>query len=326
MKIKKLFSRASFIFGSHFVRAFTIVFACAFSLLNFTGCTKLSKNSNKTTLVTSCYPVHIILMNLIKDVDNIEIKKMSENHSGCLHNFQLQSEDLKNIELSSAFIINGAGMETFLDKVVDENPEITIIDSSSNIETIHECESHEHERDHDDCHHDCHCEVNPHIWLSPENYVCQIQNISEGLKKVDPENSKKYDENAEVYIKKIINLKNKMHSELDGISKKDIITFHNAFPYFAKEFGLNISGVINHEAGEEPSAKEILEIVDIINEKNIPAVFVEPQYSCGIADTIAKETGSKVYTLNPAVTGELNEDSYIATMEKNAEILKVALA
>lgn len=325
MKIKKLFSRVSFIFGPHFVRAFTVIFACAFSLLSFTGCTKSSKSGDKITLVTSCYPVHIILMNLVKDVENIEIKRMSESHSGCLHNFQLQSEDLKNIELSSAFIINGAGMETFLDKVVNENPKITIIDSSSGIELIHECESHEHECDHDDCHHSCHHEINPHIWLSPENYIRQIQNISEGLKKLDPENSKKYDENAEIYVEKIINLKNKMHSELDEIPKKDIITFHNAFPYFAKEFGLNIIGVINHEAGEEPSAKEILEIVDTINENNICAVFTEPQYSCGTTETIAKETGAKVYTLDPAVTGELNENSYIATMEENAKTLKLAL-
>lgn len=325
MKIKKLFFRVSFIFGPNFVRAFAVIFACAFSLLIFTGCTKSSKKGDKITLVTSCYPVHIILMNLVKDVENIEIKRMSESHSGCLHNFQLKPEDLKNIELSSAFVINGAGMETFLDKVVNENPKINIIDSSLGIETIRECKSYDHECDHDNCHYVCHHEINPHIWLSPKNYIRQIRNISEGLKKLDPENSKKYDENAETYVEKIMNLKNKIHSELDEIPKKDIITFHNAFPYFAEEFGLNIVGVINNEAGEEPSTKEILEIVDTINKKNICAVFTEPQYSCGMTDTIAKETGVKVYTLDPAVTGELNEDSYIATMEKNAKTLKLAL-
>lgn len=292
----------------------------AISLLAFTGCTK---KESKINFVTSCYPVHIIAMNIADGVDGVEIKKMSENHSGCLHDFQLQSRDLRNIEKSSAFIINGAGMENFLDKITEENQEIKIIDSSVGISLIdEECDHDECDDDDCGCHH--HGSKNPHIWLSLENYTEQITNIAEGMKSVDPKNAEKYQQNAEIYINKIRDLKIKMDNELQKFENKNIITFHNAFPYFAKEFGIGILGVINHEPGEDPSAKEILETVNVIKQNNVKAIFIEPQYPDSAAKTISKETGAQIYTLDPCVTGANDKNAYINTMEKNLEILKIA--
>ncbi len=292
------------------------------SLFMLTGC---NKKENTINFVTSCYPIYIIAMNIANDVDGVEIKKMSENHSGCLHDFQLQTNDLRKIEKSSAFIINGAGMENFLDKITEENQEIKIIDSSKGISLIGE------ECDHDDCEDeecDCHDHgnFNPHIWLSPENYMIQIKNICEGMKSVDPGNAEKYQHNADIYINKIRDLKIKMHDELHAFKSKNIITFHNAFPYFAKEFGINILGVINHEPGEETSAKEILETINIVKQNGIKAIFTEPQYTDSAAKTIAKETGIEIYTLDPCVTGGNNKNAYIDTMEKNLGILKIAFS
>ena len=105
-----------------------------FGIALFSGCKK--ENNGKKKFVTSCYPVYIMALNLTDGVDDVEILKMSESHTGCLHDFQLQSEDLKRIEKSSAFIINGAGMESFLDKVVKELPNVKIIDASNGIEFI----------------------------------------------------------------------------------------------------------------------------------------------------------------------------------------------
>ena len=129
-------------------------------------------------------------------------------------------------------------------------------------------------------------------------------------------------------IQIIENLRTEMHAALDNVNNKDIITFHEAFPYFAEEFNLNIAGVIEVEPDSEPSAKEVENIISIINEKNIKALFTEPQYSSKIADTIAKETGASIYTLDPIVTGDANEDAYddyIVKMQENLNTLKEAL-
>ncbi len=289
-----------------------------FNFIFLSGC-KNRKDSEKMTFVTSCYPIYIMALNLTDGVENVEVLNMSENHKGCLHNFQLQSEDLKRIEKSSAFIINGAGMELFLDKVIKELPKVRVIDSSKNIDLI---------KDEDcDCEEDsCTHEYNPHIWVSISNYIKQVSNIAEELSEVDPNHKEQYKKNSELYIQKLTDLKNNMHSQLDNLSNKNIITFHEAFPYFAQEFGLNIVEVINHEPDSEPQAKEIAGVIEAVKKYNIKALFVEPQYSDSSAEIISAETGAKIYTLDPAVTGDNVKDSYINTMMQNLKILKESLS
>lgn len=279
------------------------------------GCRK--NLAKQTRYVASCYPVYIIALNLIDGIEGTEVIHMSENHQGCLHDFQIQSEDLKNIEKSSAFIINGAGMENFLKKVTDEIPKIKIIDSSKDIKLLeNNCHHHHHSHEH---------EYNPHIWMSIDNYIKQTENIAEGLIESDPGNEEKYKQNCEEYILKLKNLKNDITLKLKDVRGKSIITFHEAFPYFANEFGLNIPDVINHDPESEPSAKQISRTINIMKENNINSLFIEPQYKSTAAETISKETGAKIYTLDPAVTGENSKDAYIEIMTKNAETLKEAL-
>lgn len=279
------------------------------------GCQK--NLAKQTRYVASCYPVYIITLNLIDGIEGTEVIHMSENHQGCLHDFQIQSEDLKNIEKSSAFIINGAGMENFLKKVTDEIPKIKIIDSSKDIKLLeNNCHHHHHSHEH---------EYNPHIWMSIDNYIKQTENIAEGLIESDPGNEEKYKQNCEEYISKLKNLKNDITLKLKDVRGKSIITFHEAFPYFANEFGLNIPDVINHDPESEPSAKQISKTINIMKENNINSLFIEPQYKSTAAETISKETGAKIYTLDPAVTGENSKDAYIEIMTKNAETLKEAL-
>lgn len=279
------------------------------------GCRK--NLAKQTRYVASCYPVYIIALNLIDGIEGTEVIHMSENHQGCLHDFQIQSEDLKNIEKSSAFIINGAGMENFLKKVTDEIPKIKIIDASKDIKLLeNNCHHHHHSHEH---------EYNPHIWMSIDNYIKQTENIAEGLIESDPGNEEKYKQNCEEYILKLKNLKNDITLKLKDVRGKSIITFHEAFPYFANEFGLNIPDVINHDPESEPSAKQISKTINIMKENNINSLFIEPQYKSTAAETISKETGAKIYTLDPAVTGENSKDAYIEIMTKNAETLKEAL-
>ncbi len=281
-----------------------------------TGCGK--KDSKSFKIVTSCYPIYIMTLNLTKDIPDVEVVNMCDSNTGCLHNFQLKSEDLKKIESSSVFVINGAGMESFLNKVINELSKVKIIDSSEGIELLKdEC----HEEEHEHCHH----EYNPHIWMSVSNCVKQVQNIANGLKEIDSIHSKEYERNAQTYTAKLTELKSKMESGLKDVSGKEIVTFHEAFPYFANEFGLKIAGVINHEPDDETSTKELKEIIELINERNIKSLFVEPQYPQASALAIAKETGAKVYTLDSGVTGEASPDAYINAMEKNLEVLVEAL-
>ena len=298
----------------------TIVFAASMLL---TGCNNSAESNNsiesnnKLTIVTSFYPMYISTLNIVKDIPDVEVINMTAPQTGCLHDYSLSTKDLKTLSSADIFVINGAGMESFLDDVIDEYSDLKIIEASNGISLIEDTDHDEHEHD-----------VNPHVWVSISKNIEEVSNIAKELSAFDPNHASEYEANADAYIAKLENLRTEMHAALDNVNNKDIITFHEAFPYFAEEFNLNIAGVIEVEPDSEPSAKEVENIISIINEKNIKALFTEPQYSSKIADTIAKETGASVYTLDPIVTGDANEDAYddyIIKMQENLNTLKEAL-
>ena len=262
-------------------------------------------------IVTSFYPMYVATINITQGVDGVTVTNMTKPQTGCLHDYQLMTEDMKTLEKADAFVINGAGMESFLDKVIEQRKNLKIIDASKGIELLKD----------DD-------EENPHVWLSVTDAILQVKNIAEQLKAADPKHADAYEKNAAAYIKKLEALKAEMHAELDTVPNKDIVTFHEAFPYFAKEFGLNIISVVEREPGTEPTPAELQATIEQVKKLPVKVLFTEPQYSPSAAETIARETGAKIYTLDPVVTGEANEqaiNAYIDTMKKNMETLKTAL-
>ncbi len=262
-------------------------------------------------IVTSFYPMYVATINITQGVDGVTVTNMTKPQTGCLHDYQLMTEDMKTLEKADAFVINGAGMESFLDKVIEQQKNLKIIDASKGIELLKD----------DD-------EENPHVWLSVTDAILQVKNIAEQLKAADPKHADAYEKNAAAYIKKLEALKAEMHAELDTVPNKDIVTFHEAFPYFAKEFGLNIISVVEREPGTEPTPAELQETIEQVKKLPVKVLFTEPQYSPSAAETIARETGAKIYTLDPVVTGEANDqaiNAYIDTMKKNMETLKTAL-
>ena len=90
-----------------------------------------------------------------------------------------------------------------------------------------------------------------------------------------------------------------MHKELAPYKGRSIITFHEAFPYFAREFGLKIAAVMEREPGSEPSAKELAETVDLIKKTGIAALFSEPQYPCERGGYHRQGNRLNVYVLDP---------------------------
>jgi len=284
--------------------------ACGGNTLTKDAVTKEADTKNKFTIVTSFYPIYIAALNVTKDIEGVEVVNMTEPITGCLHDYTLTTKDMKTLEQAQVFIINGAGMESFIEDITSQLKDLEIVEASRGIELI------AGEGDEGD---------NPHVWVSVTNAMKQVENISEQLSKIDPLHAKAYEKNAQGYIQKLDQTKSKMHEALDQIAHKDIVTFHEAFPYFAKEFNLNIVSVIEREPGSEPSAKELGEIINQIKELGVKALFAEPQYSPKAAQTIANETGAKIYTLDPGVTGPMEADAYINIMDKNLEVLKEAL-
>lgn len=281
--------------------------------LSLSGCAVTGKGDKPLKIVTSFYPMYIDVINITKDVPGIEVVNMTEPQTGCLHDYQLTTADMKTLSTADVFVVNGGGMESFLEKVASENKKLKIVDAS-NRDDINFL------KDGD--------EINPHVWLSVTYSIAQVKAITSELCQIDPDHADLYRKNALDYVMKLEKLKEEMHAELDGLPHKDIVTFHEAFPYLAKEFGLHIVSVIEREPGTEPTPKELEDTIAQVNSLPVKVLFTEPQYSPTAAKTIAEATGAKLYELDPVVTGEATPeaaDAYINDMKKNMEVLKEAL-
>lgn len=266
----------------------------------------------KSPVVTaSFYPLQVMLLNICEGTD-VRVERLAPSDTGCLHDYQLTTKDMRKIESSDVVVLNGMGMEDFLDKAVSLKGGHVVVASEGFISA----------------------DGNPHVWVSVSGAIYQVGRISEALCEMDPRNAQTFAENAERYIARLEDLRSRMHDELDGFRGSRIITFHEAFPYFASEFALEVASVVEREPGTAPSPKELNDAIGKIRKENedsgrtIP-LFAEPQYSSASAQIIARETGSTVYELDPCVTpsgGEIGKDDYIAAMEKNLSVLKEALS
>ena len=297
---------------------FALLIICCFILC---GCEYQENkiDENKFNIVTSFYPMYVATSNIVDGVEDVTLSNMTDVQVGCLHDYQMTTKDMNKLEKADVFIINGGGMESFLDKATSSCKNLKVINSSEGIleEDEHEEGHHEHEESHN--------EENAHIWVSISLYINQVQNIANELARADEKNADKYLENAEIYIEKLKNLKNEMHEKLDNLEKKNIVTFHEAFSYFADEFNLNVVAVIEREPGTSPSAGQLAKIIDEIKETSAKAIFVEPQYEKTTANVISKETGVPVYTLDPIVSGKLDKGEYERIMRENLKVLEEAL-
>ena len=262
-------------------------------------------------IVTSFYPMYVATINITKGIDGVEVTNMTKPQTGCLHDYQLTTEDMKKLEQANVFVVNGGGMEAFLDKVIKQQKNLSIVDASKDIPLLQGEDG-----------------PNPHVWVSVSNAIQQVKNIANQLAVIDPAHEAAYRANALDYVQRLSVLKREMHQELDALPHHDIVTFHEAFPYFAQEFNLNIVSVVEREPGSEPSPQELENTVAQVKALPVKVLFTEPQYPKGAAQTIARETGAKIYQLDPCVTGEAvpsAADSYIKAMKENARILQEAL-
>ena len=305
---------------------------------------KAASNAPETsikTIVTSFYPMYIAALNLTDGVDGLKVSNLVNQQAGCAHDYQLTTADMKKLEKADMFIINGAGMESFVEDVAKNYKNIVIVDSSKNISLLegeehsHEEEAHVHEEDADHIHeedvelthsedaHD-HGAYNGHIWMDPNRYIMQLENITKGLIANDPAHAKQYEDNLAQYKQRIM----KIWSQYETLGKSEagpVIIFHDAMEYLMNSLSVEVASCIDIDAESSLSAGEIAEVIEEVKAHNIKVLFIEAQFDTNIANRIAEETGAKVYVLDTIVSGETSKDAYINGLTSNLKVIKEAL-
>lgn len=288
-----------------------IIVLCIIALIGFIVWKNIDRanrevsESRNTKIVASFYPMYIIAENLTEGARNIELDLMADVNVGCLHDYTLTTEDMKKVESADIFISNGLRMESFIDKILESNGNMKTIDSSRNIQNlISEGE-----------------ETNPHLWTSIEKYIAQVENISEGLQESDPDNAEIYEQNTVEYINKLEQLESEFEEQLGGLKGQKAICLNETFEYFGQELGMDLIVVETDHEESTISAEELKNIIDTSKSENIDMILIDKNDNKSNAETIANETGAKIYELNSGLTGITDKDAYISQMRENIQIL-----
>ncbi len=274
------------------------------------------------SVVASFYPLYIAALNIIGQTPGVTLSMLAPPDTGCLHDYQLRPQDMAALERCDLFVINGAGLEAFLGDITQQYPTLPLVTATDGIALLPYEETgaspdDDHEHEHDG--------QNPHAWVSAALYIRYVENIRDGLVRADPAHGDTYRRNAAAHIDRLNRLNDDMRRELKALPNREIVTFHEAFAYFAKEFDLHVAAVVQREPGQNPSPKELADTIDLVRQAGVKALFAEPQYAPAAAETIARETGARIFSLDPVVTGEMTPDAYETAMRQNIETLKQAL-
>jgi len=240
--------------------------------------------TQKINVLASFYPIEEFTKKVGGDKVNVSLLV---NPGVEPHDWKPSIKDIQRMQKSDLIIINGLGIENWVDDFNTINSDVTVIDTSYGITPIKVNPennlgilgdgSKEFTTD-------------PHIWLNPITIKIQVQNIANAIIELDPENRNYYQNNADSYKLELDILDKKIRDELSKCNKKDFFAFHNAFAYFAQEYDLNQHTVIKSMGPlADPTAKDIQEVIDLSKTLETNVIFTEEFVNRKVAQVIADD-------------------------------------
>ena len=282
-----------------------ILLLIAFCMLS--GC---NADQESAQIAATTKPVYDFTVLLCQGTD-ISVSLIVTENLSCLHDYSLQVNQMRTVEAAEMVIISGAGLEDSMEDAFACAQ--MIVDASDGIE-LH-CSEHSH--DHSEHHH----EADPHIWLDISNARKMAQNICTALSVKYPEYSSAFRENLKNLQVKFDQLDSYGKKALSNLSCRELVTFHDGFSYFADYWDLHILHAIEEESGSEASAAELIELITIVREHSLPAIFTEASGNTAAAYIISAETDVPIFSLNMG----MSEADYFETMYHNIDTIKEAL-
>lgn len=271
-------------------------------------------------IVASVFPAWLLLRQVTRDVPGIEVGLLLPAGTGCPHDYSMTPQNRRTLARADVLVINGLGLESFLGEsgrlsgLMKEGA--VLIDISSRVDQLLP------EDDGQSGH-----GVNPHIFASPAMMSRMAVSLAVQLAQHDPEHASLYEENGRRTAERLDALAADFAALGGRIAGRGVLVQHNVFNYLARDTGLVVDAMVQAHEGQEPSAREMLDLVRIIREKHTAAVITEPQYPARTGRTLAAETGIPCISLDPVASGpsDAPDDYYETVMRGNLRILENTL-
>ena len=278
------------------------VAACAALFVKAYGTEKQAGQGNRLFVAASFYPVYIAAENVVGSCEGISVKCLSEPQSGCLHDFVLTPEDMQTLSSADLFLVNGGGMETFLEEVAAQYPSLTVAETADGLVA----------------------EENAHAWMGIAKYRAQVGAVSDAICQAAKGDVQQLKANAARYDAKLQGLQEQQEGLRDAIAGSKVVSFHEAYEYLAEDYGLEIVYTLDLDEERQVSAGEVADVLKAVKDGGVRVILAEGAYGAKMAETVQKEADVAVCFLDTLVRGDYGADSYIDGMQQNINLLKEA--
>jgi zinc transport system substrate-binding protein len=254
------------------------------------------------------------------------------------HVFEPAPSVMARASQARVFVYIGAGLEPWATKLLRARGpgDLVVVEAAKGIPLLKMAEHHHHheeahEQGHAGEHHDqeeaheTHLTGNPHIWLDPVLAQEICRKIAGAFMQADPRHRAQYEANLKGYLAALEELNREIERQAQSWRQRDFVSFHPAFSYFARRYGLHEVGTIEAAPGREPTPRHLQELVAGIRRAGIKVVFAEPQLNPRVAEVIAQEAGVKVLMLDPIGGRAPYGSDYLKLMRYNLAALNQAL-
>lgn len=276
------------------------------------------------------------------------------------HDFQFRPSDLRRLGQAQVVLRNGLGVDAWIDKALESNPGPNgrrVVTVSQGLETrwitrIPQIEvpaearparssvgdGHDHDHDHGKGHdhgrdsgsahsdgeeHDG--SPNPHIWLDPIFAKHGVSNLLEALVVVDPVHADGYRRRASAYLAELDLLDAEIRTVVAGLKDRRLVTFHDAFPYFCRRYGLELVGVVEEVPSVEPGPRYLTALSKAIRKTGVQVIFSEPQFHPRLVRRLAEDLRVRTGELDVLETGSPSAEFYVEGQRRNLRALQKAL-
>lgn len=299
--------------GFYMKKKLNIIIILLLPLIILSGCTLHKKNNQSFTVATTFYPMYAFTKAIVGNEGTVKMVMPSNVEP---HDYEPSAKEMATMVDANAFVYNNPALESWVPRVKENFTDTKVINASAGIPLITHGSGH-------------HTSIDPHLWLSPKRAIQEVENIRDGLCKANPKKATIFKKNAAQYLAKLHQLDKDYAQTLHHVKHKTIITQHMAFSYLAHDYGLKQYSIMGLSEEQEPSPTHLAQLKNMMEQKNIHAIFVESGASNKVAKTLADETNANLFTLNPLekLTRKQQDDGddYISIMKQNLAVLKKAL-
>lgn len=305
-----------------------------------------SEDDSKLHVKTTVYPLTYFTERIGGDRVTVEsVYPAGANE----HSFEPTQQDMIALAEADLMFYIGLGLEGFIDSakktLSDENVQFVAAadaitdeqleaashgEHAEEEEHAHEEEGHEEEAHEEEGHegHN-HGSTDPHVWMSPVLSQTLAESIKDSLIEADPDGSGTYESNYAELIVELENLDRSFSELAERVENDTFFVSHSAFGYIAEPYGFEQVAIAGLNSQDEPSQKELTQIVDQAKEKNINYIIFEQNVSSNLTEVIQKEVGAEalqMHNLGVLTQTDIdNEETYFTLMEKNLQTLEKAL-